>query len=262
MEKVTVLMSEYNTKPEQLKKSIESILNQTYKNFEFIIIDDCSREENINIIESYQDDRIRLIRNEKNLGLAGSLNKGIQLAETNYIIRMDTDDIAKLDRIEKQIKFAKENPQYSIIGGQVNFFDDEGIYYTTSFNGEVKKDDLIKGTPFIHPTMLINKRDIQKIGGYPLYRRCQDYAMVMEMYSNGFKGFIMKDILLDYRMDTDGYKKKKFKYRVLESKIRLHYYKKMRIKLFKYVYCLKPIIAGIMPKRLLQKHHKNKFRKK
>lgn len=261
IEKVTVLMAEYNTKKEQLKQSIESILNQTYKNFELIIIDDCSNEENIKLIESYKDDRIRLIRNEKNLGLAASLNKGIELATTNYIIRMDTDDIAKIDRIEKQVRFAENNPQYSIIGGRANFFDDKGIYYTTPKSGEIYKSDLIKGTPFIHPTMLINKEHIQKIGGYPLYRRCQDYAMAMNMYANGYKGCIMEDILIDYRMDTDGYKKKKFKYRVLETKIRFHYYRKLKIGLFQYIYCLKPILAGLMPKKLMQRYQKNKFKR-
>lgn len=260
-EKVTVLMSEYNTKREQLKQAVESILNQTYDNFEFIIIDDCSYKENIELIQSYKDDRIRLIKNEKNIGLAASLNKGISLATTNYIIRMDTDDISKMDRIEKQMDFAKSNPQYSIISGRANFFDDNGIYYTTKDNGEISKNDLIKGTPFVHPTMLIKKNDIQKIGGYPLYRRCQDYAMTMNMYANGFKGYIMNDILLDYRMDNDGYKKKKIRYRILESKIRFHYYKKLKINIFQYVYCVKPIVAGLIPKRLMQYYQKNKFKK-
>ncbi len=261
IEKVTVLMSEYNTKKEQLKQSIESILNQTYNNFEFIIVDDCSKEENIKLIESYKDNRIRLIRNEKNLGLAASLNKGIELATTDYIIRMDTDDIAKVDRIEKQVRFAENNPQYSIVSGRANFFDENGIYYTTPKSGEIYKNDLIKGTPFIHPTMLINKKHIQKIGGYPLYRRCQDYAMAMNMYANGYKGYIMEDILIDYRMDTDGYKKKKFKYRILEAKIRFHYYRKLKIDLLQYIYCLKPIVAGLMPKRLMQIYQKNKFKR-
>lgn len=259
--KVTVLMAEYNTKKEQLKQAIESILNQTYDNLEFIIIDDCSNEENIKLIESYEDNRIRLIRNGKNLGLAASLNKGIELATTNYIIRMDTDDIAKIDRIEKQVKFAENNPQYSIISGRANFFDDKGIYYTTPKRGEVNKNDFIKGTPFVHPTMLLKKEDIEKIGGYPLYRRCQDYAMAMSMYANGFKGYIMDDILIDYRMDTDGYKKKKFKYRMLESKIRFHYYRKLKISIFQYIYCIKPIVAGLIPKRLMQHYQKNKFKK-
>ena len=253
--KVTVLMSEYNTKENELRSSIESILNQTYKNFELLIIDDCSDKKSTDIIKSYKDNRIKLIHNEKNLGLAKSLNKGIDLIDTDYIIRMDTDDIAKKDRIEKQIKFAYEHPEYSIIAGNANYFNENGIFKTTKILGEKHKEDFIKGTPFIHPTMLIKTKDIKAIGGYPNCRRGQDYAMAMEMYANGYKGYVMEDILIDYRMNTAGYKKKKFKYRLLEFKIRWHYFNKLKIKKHYYIYCFKPILVGLIPKSMLEKYH-------
>lgn len=257
--KVTVLMSEYNTKENELRSSIESILNQTYKNFELLIIDDCSDKKSSDIIESYKDSRIKLIHNEKNLGLAESLNKGISLVDTEYIIRMDTDDIAKEDRIEKQMKFAYEHPEYSIIAGNANYFNEDGVFRTTRIFGEKCKEDFIKGTPFIHPTMIIKTKDIKSIGGYPRCRRGQDYAMAMEMYANGYKGYVMKDILIDYRMNTAGYKKKKFKYRLLEARIRWHYFNKLGMKKHYYIYCIKPILVGLIPKKILQNYHKNKF---
>ena len=253
--KVTVLMSEYNTKEEELRASMESILNQTYTNFELLIIDDCSNQKSREIINSYKDNRIKLIHNEKNLGLAEALNKGISLIDTDYIIRMDTDDIAKKDRIEKQMKFAYEHPEYSIIAGNANYFNETGIFKTTKEFGEKHKKDFIKGTPFIHPTMIIKTKDIKNIGGYPKYRRAQDYAMAMEMYSYGYKGYVMEDILIDYRMNTAGYKKKKFKYRLLELKIRWHYFRKLKISPFYYIYCFKPLLVGIIPKRMLEKYH-------
>lgn len=256
--KVTVLMSEYNTKEKELRASIESILNQTYKNFELLIIDDCSDKKSTEIINSYEDSRIKLIHNDINLGLAKSLNKGIDLIKTDYFIRMDTDDIAKKNRIEKQMKFVEEHPQYSIVAGNANYFNENGIYKTTKIVGEKKKEDFIKGTPFIHPTMIIKTKDIKAIGGYPDCRRGQDYAMAMEMYANGYKGYIMDDILIDYRMNTDGYKKKKFKYRLMEFKIRYHYFNKLNIKKRYYIYCFKPILVGLLPKRILQKYHENK----
>ena len=98
-------MSMYDTPISQLKQSIESILNQTYSNFEFIIIDDCSHGKEVETVLSYHDERIKLIKNECNLGLPCSLNKGLKYVTTNYIFRMDTDDIAHLDRFEKQMKF-------------------------------------------------------------------------------------------------------------------------------------------------------------
>lgn len=259
-EKLTVLMSEYNTKEAELRASIESILNQTYDNFELLIIDDCSDRKSTDIIESYNDSRIKIIHNEKNLGLAQSLNKGIDLINTDYIIRMDTDDIAKKDRIEKQMRFVEEHPEYSIVAGNANYFNEDGIYKTTKIVGEKYKEDFIKGTPFIHPTMIIKTKDIKSIGGYPNCRRGQDYAMAMEMYANDYKGYVMEDILIDYRMNTAGYRKKKFKYRLLEFKIRWHYFNKLKMKKRYYIYCFKPILVGLIPKKLLQKYH-NRNRK-
>ena len=257
--KVTVLMSEYNTKEEELRTSIESILNQTYKNFELLVIDDCSEKKSTEIIASYNDNRIKLVHNEKNLGLAESLNKGIGLIDTDYFIRMDTDDIAKKDRIEKQMKFVYEHPEYSIVAGNANYFDENGIFKTSKIVGEKNKEDFIKGTPFIHPTMIIKTKDIKSIGGYPDCRRGQDYAMAMEMYANGYKGYVMEDVLIDYRMNIAGYKKKKFKYRLLEAKIRWQYFNKLKIKKHYYIYCIKPIFVGLVPKKILQNYYKNKF---
>lgn len=128
-----------------------------------------------------------------------------------------------------------------------------GNYFTNNIIGEVKKEDFVKGTPFIHPTMLIRKKDIEKIGGYPLYLRLEDYAMEMEMYANGFKGYIMPDILINYRMNEDGYKKKKYKYRVSESKVKWIYFRKLNIEFYKYIYCLKPILIGIIPNCIIKK---------
>lgn len=258
---VTVLMSVYNTNIEQLRESIESILNQTYKNFEFLIIDDGEKEECINYIKQCNDSRIKLIKNNENIGLAKSLNKGLNLARGKYIVRMDSDDISYPNRIKKQLKFIKENPKYSVVSTRAEIFDENGIYGKTYKYGEIDKKDLIKGTPFIHPTMIINKNILKKIGGYPEYRRCQDYAMIMNMYAHGYKGYIINQVLLKYRMDKNGYKKKKFKYRIMEIKIRFKYFRKMKIDFLSYIYVLKPVLVGCVPKKILEKYHRIKLKK-
>lgn len=126
--KVTVLMSVYNTPLKQLKEAIESILNQTYKNFEFLIIDDGSKRECVDFIKSYKDKRINLVQNKINLGLERSLNRGLDIAKGKYIVRMDTDDIAYKERIYKQLEFIEKNPQYSIVGSRAEYFDEKGTY--------------------------------------------------------------------------------------------------------------------------------------
>mgnify|MGYP003307764888 CR=1 FL=1 len=106
--------------------------------------------------------------------------------------------------------------------------------------------------------MLINRQHILNIGGYPLYRRCEDYAMVINMYANGYKGYILDEILLDYRLDKNNYKKKKLKDRFIESNMKWEQLKKLDISFWKrLIYSLKPIIAGIIPKNIMSKYHKN-----
>lgn len=256
---ITVLMSVYKEGKKILKQSIESILNQTYRDYEFLIINDGDNKELIKLVKKYNDKRIKLINNKENLGLDKSLNKGIKLAKGMYIVRMDADDIAYLDRIEKQITFIKTHPEYEIVSGRAEIFDENGIYAVSKKTGEIKKEDLLIGTPFIHPTMIIKKDVLLKLGGYPNYTRVEDYAMIMNLYANGYKGYIMDDILLKYRMDKDGYKKKKYKYRIIEAKVKFIYFKKMKVKIHYYVFVFKPLIAGIIPNSLIKLYQKKKL---
>ena len=118
---VSVIMSNYNTDEEYLRASIESVLNQTYENFEFIIIDDCSTNNSVEIIESYRDSRIRLIKNKENLGLTKSLNVALKVARGEYIARMDADDVCLPQRFKKQVLFLSQNPEYIVCGTAAEF---------------------------------------------------------------------------------------------------------------------------------------------
>ena len=257
---ITVLMSVYNTPREQLKLAIESILNQTYTKFEFLIICDGIKKEDIDFIKTYKDQRIKIEINSQNIGLIASLNKGIEIAKGKYIARMDTDDIAYPDRLEKQIKFVKENPEYAIVSGRADFFDETGIYGTSKIHGEIQKKDMFKSNPCIHPTMLINKKIIQEIGGYPNFLRCEDYAMIMQMLASGQKIYVLKDILLKYRMDKQGYKKKKFKDRFIEIKMKMIYFKKLDANIGQYIFAFKPFLAGLIPSKIMQMYLKKKIK--
>ena len=256
---ITVLMSVYNTPKEQLKQSIESILNQTYSKFEFLIICDGIKEEDIDFIRKFNDERIKIEINERNLGLVKSLNKGIKIAKGKYIARMDTDDIAYPDRLEKQIKFIKANPEYAIVAGRADVFDENGIYGTTKVQGKIQKQDVYKANPCIHPTMLINKKMIQEIGGYPDFLRCEDYAMIMQMLANGKRIYVLNDVLIKYRMDKQGYKKKKFKDRFIEVKMKIIYFQKLHANFGQYIFAFKPILSGLIPSVIMKKYHKSKI---
>ncbi len=106
-----------------LKEAIESILNQTFTDFEFLIINDGSIDKSEKVIKSYSDKRIRYYKNSKNLGLAASLNKGVGLSKAKYLARMDGDDVSYPNRLEKQVNFMDVNPEIDVCGTWVKHLE-------------------------------------------------------------------------------------------------------------------------------------------
>ena len=122
---VSVIMPNYNTPEEYLRAAMESILSQTYSNFEFIIVDDGSTDDSPSIIKSYQDDRIIFIKNEKNLGITKSLNIALARATGEFVARMDADDISLPQRLERQVHYMREHTDVVVCGTYVSCFGDK-----------------------------------------------------------------------------------------------------------------------------------------
>ena len=257
---VSIVMSEYNTPIKWLEESIESILHQTYRNFEFIIINDCSKNDVEEIIKKYNDSRIKVINNEKNIGLANSLNKGISIAKGKYIARMDTDDIAYSNRLEEEIKFLEENNEYFLVASKADIFNEKGIYANTKKSGKIEKKDLMRDVPFVHPSVMYKKEVVLKLGCYPNLTRCEDYALWCNAYLEGYEGYIINKTLLKYRVLEESYKKRTLKTRKDAIKVRYNYCKKNNAKIIGIIGILKIIIAGIIPQRIMYRYHRKKFK--
>lgn len=116
MSKVTVLMPTYNVAP-YVKEAIESVLHQTYADFELLVVDDCSTDQTVDVVRSIADPRVRLEQNESNLGLADNLNRGLSLIHTEYVARMDGDDIAEPDWLEREVAVLDNHPEIGVCGG-------------------------------------------------------------------------------------------------------------------------------------------------
>ena len=180
---VSVIMSVYNAS-EYLKEAIYSILNQTYANFEFIIINDCSTDDSLYIINSISDERIVIINNDKNIGLAASLNKAIKIAKGHYIVRMDADDIANKKRIEIQVKFMNKYPNCGVAGsyfkyiGNVKWYQKHQIIRGFKKNEDIKSQ-LLFGTAVLHPSVIIRKSILfsNNINYNISFSRAQDYEL-------------------------------------------------------------------------------------
>ena len=152
---ISVVMPAYNGE-KYLREAIDSILDQTYKNFEFIILNDGSTDNTEEIILSYDDPRIVYVRNEENLQIVKTLNKGIDLAKGKYIARMDADDIAYKDRLKTQVKFMDTNLEVAVCGCLMDSTDNSQLIYKFPF-GEIANFHLLYGPPVAHPTVMIRR---------------------------------------------------------------------------------------------------------
>lgn len=165
MSLVSVILTVYNAEI-YIKSAVQSILEQSYKLLELIIIDDCSTDNTLKIIESISDKRVIIIKNEKNLGTPKSANKGILISNGKYIARMDADDISTLDRFEKQINFLEKN-NYDLVGSAITFFGVGGKTNTNKYpnNSFFISEYLSYGNPFAQPSILC-KSEILKANPY------------------------------------------------------------------------------------------------
>jgi glycosyltransferase involved in cell wall biosynthesis len=200
---ISVILPVYNAQ-EYLAEAIESILAQTYQNFEFIIINDGSSDNSLNIIKSFNDDRIHLI-DRKNMGLVYSLNEALSIANGKYIARMDADDISLPDRFEKQL-FLMENNLLDICGSHYLLIDANNKINglnLTPLSHDFCFLSLISKVPFAHPSVMIRKDFLLKYNflyGSSKYKIAEDLDLWIRMYNAGAKFANLNEIVFKYRI--------------------------------------------------------------
>lgn len=211
---ISVLMPVYNTKEEYLRASIESILNQTFTDFEFIIVNDGSTNNAEEVILSYKDNRIKYVKQE-NQGIVGALNNAWSKASGKYIARMDSDDIAYPERFAKQVNFLEENPEYSLVGSWAKIIPSKNIIKLPQ---DIKIMDLLADCMFIHPSIMFNKADFEKFNLQ--YETGFEYAEDYCLYANAVKYLKitnLQEVLLDYRVYPENSSSKNRNVRIRSS---------------------------------------------
>ena len=201
--KISVLMPVYNGE-KFLKEAIDSILNQSFKDFEFLIINDGSTDRSKKIILSYQDQRIRFFENKKNLGVAKTLNRGLKLAKGKYIARMDADDISLSDRFKKQVEFMEKNPQVAVCGTWVKLIGNHNIWQSPGDDKTIKSLSLFYSSIY-HPTALI-RNDLLKrynLSYNPSFIHAEDYELWVKIMEKA-KVANLKEVLLSHRIHSNG----------------------------------------------------------
>ena len=192
-----------------LGEAIESILNQTLTDFEFLIIDDGSTDDSVEIIRSYDDSRIYLIKNTKNLGQAKAMNRGLLLAKGNYVARLDQDDKMKKNRLFKQVEFLEKNPTISIVGSSWENIDENGLTLTYSESPlepfECSFELFVCGENSVaHPTVTFRREITEFVGGFRAeYSPAEDLDLWLRLGAMGYKFANLPDILTCYRRTSE-----------------------------------------------------------
>lgn len=222
--KVSVLMAVYKTNLEYLKSAIESILNQTYKDFEFLIVDDCSQNEQItNMLNDYakQDFRVKVYKNENNMGISATRNKLLSLAVGEYVAVMDHDDISLSQRLEREVEFLDNHPDVGVVGCWYEKFPKYKLKkrYVTDF--QIKKD-LMFGCAVLHPSSMLRKSILDKynIKYEKEFSPAEDYALWVRLIDKT-KFANIPEVLFKYR-DYQGNTSKTQKYKMEKASKEIH----------------------------------------
>lgn len=201
MPKISVIMPVYNGE-KYLREAIDSILAQTYTDFEFIIIDDGSADTSQQIVRSYTDPRIRFYQNEHNMGVAATLNRGLDLAAGEYIARMDADDISLPTRFEFQVDFLDKHLHTAVVGCEVYFFDENGFIRNGGYSSNFRqmKVDLFFFCGLAHPSVMMRKSMVRRVGGYDLsFNGLEDYELWSRI-SDSYEITAIPHVLFKYRI--------------------------------------------------------------
>lgn len=260
--RISVIMGIYNCAP-TLAEALDSLLDQTYQGFKVIMCDDGSGDDTYEVAKSYEDrypDKFILIRNEHNVGLNYTLNHCLEFVDTEYVARMDGDDISLPERFEKEIKFLDAHPEIAIVSCPMIYFDENGDFRAGKGSGHYpSKNDFIKGTPFCHAPCMVRSVAYRDVGGYsvdPDLLRVEDYHLWFKMYAKGYCGYVLPEPLYKMRDDRNATKRRNWRNRLNEFHVRKIGYKMLGIPLHKRLYMFRPILIALLPISVYNYLHK------
>lgn len=212
--RISVIMGIYNCAP-TLAEALDSLLAQTYQGFKVIMCDDGSADNTIEVAQTYVNrypDKFMLIRNDRNIKLAATLNHCLKYADTEYVARMDGDDLSMPDRFEKEMNFLDEHPEYALVSCPMIYFDEHGDYRTGTAKEMPTKHDFHWGTPFCHAPAMMRTEILKQIGGYTSaswVERAEDYYLWSKFYVKGYKGFNLQNPLYKMRNGRDAFARRR-----------------------------------------------------
>ncbi|OGM93442.1 hypothetical protein A2333_02005 [Candidatus Wolfebacteria bacterium RIFOXYB2_FULL_49_7] len=243
--KVSVLMPAYNAE-KYIREAVESILKQTFSDFEFIIIDDCSTDDTWGIIQEYskKDLRITVAKNERNLGISATRNKLISLSMAKYVAWQDADDISLPYRIESQYQFMEHNLQVGISGGSLEFFNEKGLLSVRKYatDDELLRKSLFKYSPVAQPAAMVRTSVLREVGGFDsTLPQAEDLDLSLRIGTVSKFGNLGK-VLIRYRLSSNSITMSKMRENIKSTLI----VRKRAVKLYGYNMTLPDRIAYVV----------------
>lgn len=260
MKRISVLMGVYNC-ASTLQDSLNSLYAQTYKEFKIIICDDGSIDDTLKIAEENADkyNNVIVIRNSKNMGLNYTLNHCLKYADTEYIARMDGDDLSIPERFEKEIEFLDKHPEYAVVSSPMIYFDEVGEFRRGKGNGEVDKYSFVHGTPICHAPSMSRTNVIKAVGGYSVsdkLLRVEDYHLWFKIFAAGYKLYMLNECLYKMRDDRNAVRRRNWLTRRNEMYVKHIGYKMIGLPVWYQIYCIVPFIKYLMPRLVYDFFHK------
>jgi glycosyltransferase EpsE len=262
MAKVSVIMGAHNC-AETIEESIKSILDQTFSDWECLICDDASDDNTFDILKSISagSRKFIILRNEKNLGLASSLNRCIERSSGEFLARQDADDFSYPERFREQLAFLERNRDVAVVGACADLFSRGHVWGKIIAPDNPKLIDWIKGFGVIHASVMMRKSSVLAVGMYDGKAvRLEDYDLWVRMIASGNKIRTLPGILYAIRWDGAAYKRRKVKIRIAEIRVRLLSMMRLKAPPIFYLYSLKPLFIALIPSFLIRIFHFYKFR--
>lgn len=248
-ELISILMGVFNAE-DTLGQAIESIINQTYTNWELIIYDDGSTDQSYEVAASYADSRITVIRSNLNRGLGFALNRCLEKATGPIIARMDADDISFPQRLEIELDYLNKHSECDVVGTAITMFDGTGDYYTRDSITNPQKEDFLAGSPIVHPTVMMKRSALAGVGGYNEAKNTlwvEDKDLWIRMILKGCKFHVIPEVLHRYRYDYSSVKRQTMQSRINGAKLAIRARKALGLPIKYDYYAIRTIVIGFIP---------------
>jgi glycosyltransferase EpsE len=263
--KISVIMGIYNC-ANTLREAIESILDQTYNNWELILCDDGSTDTTFDIASEYQrnyPNKIKRLSNPQNMGLNATLNRCLEVADGEYIARQDGDDASMADRLASEVVTLENRSDLAFVSTAMVLFDQAGKWGVTRPLEYPAKENLMQAGVFAHAASMMRREAILAVGGYSESKwlmRVEDYHLWYKMYKAGYRGANIQEPLYRCRDGRDAANRRKYKFRLNECYVKWLIFHDLNLSIRYLPQVFRPLIVGILPRPLYNRLHRRGLR--